>query len=138
MKKIIVCLNFYRLWVPFIYYLFGKQSTYIREDLKCISYALPKYKVNLFNFGFALVFNMPYRAVVQYRLKGWSGYIIKLLFPNKRQIELGGTIGHSLTIFHGQGTVLYPYIAGDNLSVWQNVTVGRNPSHSKMERIHLS
>lgn len=39
---------------------------------------------------------------------------------------MGGIAG-GFSIYHGVGDVLYLYEAGENFSVYQNVTIGRNP-----------
>lgn len=36
--------------------------------------------------------------------------------------------GGGVRIFHGQGTVIVATSCGEHFSVWQNVTIGRNPS----------
>lgn len=53
-------------------------------------------------------------------------YLIRLLYPPKKDMELLGQIGEGLVIYHGHGTVIAPYSIGKNFSVYQGVTIGRN------------
>ncbi len=54
-------------------------------------------------------------------------YLLRFLFPPKQDLEICGTIGDGLVIYHGHGTVLAPHSVGKNFSVYQGVTIGRNP-----------
>lgn len=49
---------------------------------------------SMFGLCWALVYNLPFRAVYQYRIKYHRLLveIIKVLFPNKRQVEITGNI----------------------------------------------
>lgn len=51
-------------------------------------------------------------------------YLIRLLYPPKKDMELLGQIGEGLVIYHGHGTVIAPYSIGKNFSVYQGVTIG--------------
>lgn len=42
-------------------------------------------------------------------------------------IEISGDIGGGLVIWHGYGLVLACHKIGENCSIWQGVTIGRNP-----------
>ena len=53
-------------------------------------------------------------------------YLIRLLYPPKKDMEVLGEIGEGLVIYHGHGTVIAPYSIGKNFSVYQGVTIGRN------------
>ena len=135
-KKIVVYLNLWRMIIPICLYLFNPNIRNLcKKDLYRISYAIPKYE-KLYGFMYALLFYIPYRGVFYYRLsdKKLLRTLYNLFLPNRREIEISGTIGEGLAIFHGQATVLHCYSAGKNLSVWQCVTVGRNPKNSKNER----
>ena len=53
-------------------------------------------------------------------------YLVRLLYPPKKDMEVLGEIGEGLVIYHGHGTVIAPYRIGKNFSVYQGVTIGRN------------
>ena len=70
-----------------------------------------------------------YRSHVVFRCSQAStmcSYLIRLLYPPKKDMELLGQIGEGLVIYHGHGTVIAPYRIGKNFSVYQGVTIGRN------------
>lgn len=70
-----------------------------------------------------------YRSHVVFRCSQAStmcSYLIRLLYPPKKDMEVLGQIGEGLVIYHGHGTVIAPYSIGKNFSVYQGVTIGRN------------
>ena len=70
-----------------------------------------------------------YRSHVVFRCSQASAmcsYLIRLLYPPKKDMEVLGEIGKGLVIYHGHGTVIAPYSIGKNFSVYQGVTIGRN------------
>lgn len=70
-----------------------------------------------------------YRSHVVFRCSQASAmcsYLIRLLYPPKKDMEGLGEIGEGLVIYHGHGTVIAPYSIGKNFSVYQGVTIGRN------------
>lgn len=70
-----------------------------------------------------------YRSHVVFRCSQASAmcsYLIRLLYPPKKDMEVLGEIGEGLVIYHGHGTVIAPYSIGKNFSVYQGVTIGRN------------
>lgn len=130
MKRLILYLNFWRFIIPIIPYLIDSQFRILCiADLERIKYAIPQYDT-MYGLCYALLYNMPYRAVYQYRLNDYKiiKYLSRLFLSNKREIEISGDIMPGFAIFHGQGCVIHCKKAGKNLSVWQNVTIGRNPS----------
>lgn len=131
MKKILVVLNLWRLIIPGIIYMTNKKIKSITcEDLKRISYMLPENTGEFFKFIYALVWNKAYRAIFYYRISDYKicRTIQQFFMDNKREIEISGQIDEGMAVFHGQGTIIHCTSAGKNLSVWQNVTIGRNPS----------
>lgn len=71
-----------------------------------------------------------FRNVVHYRLLKYSksiAFLFKLLYSLRNDMEIWSVdgIGGGLTIFHGYGTIINCKSAGDNLSVWQGVTIGK-------------
>lgn len=70
-----------------------------------------------------------YRSQVIYRCSQRSnlwGKVIRMLYPPKQDLEVGGNIGEGLVIYHGHGTVIAPYQIGRNFSIYQGVTIGNN------------
>ena len=70
-----------------------------------------------------------FRNVVNFRIAPKSkqiSYIGRLLFPLKCDLEIHGKIGGGLAIYHGHGTVITPNSIGENFSVYQGVTIGKN------------
>lgn len=70
-----------------------------------------------------------YRNHVIFRCAQSSGlwsYVLRLLFPPKKDLEIDGEIGEGLVVYHGHGTVLAAHSVGKNLQIYQGVTVGRN------------
>ena len=125
--------------MPIIPYVIDKNLREIcKIDLERISYAVPKYDT-LFGLSWALLYNIPFRAVYQYRLKDhkFIKCLCNLFFRNKREIEISGNIEKGFCIFHGQGCVIHLNEAGKNLSIWQNVTIGRNPSKKNTKGIDI-
>ena len=57
-----------------------------------------------------------YRSHVVFRCSQAStmcGYLIRLLYPPKKDMEVLGEIGEGLVIYHGHGTVIAPYTASE-------------------------
>ncbi|MFI3227139.1 MAG: serine acetyltransferase [Clostridia bacterium] len=137
MKKIIIILNIWRLLIPIYFWTTNKNiKNILKQDLDKLSYAIPNTH-KMIGFLQALIFNLPFRAVFYYRINDYKAIreFQKLLLPNKREIEISGDIKGGLVIFHGQATVFHCHSAGENLSVFQSVTVGKNPSCSDNGRI---
>ena len=81
-----------------------------------------------------LLRNRCFRNVVVYRVscrKKVLGLCIRLLFPIKQDLELHGQIGEGLAIYHGHGTIVNAHSVGKNFSVYQGVTIGKNPKPGK-------
>lgn len=75
-----------------------------------------------------------YRNHVIYRCsqgKAVWGYLLRFLFPPKKDLEIGGEIGEGLVVYHGHGTVIAAHSIGRNLQIYQGVTIGRNPDAAK-------
>ena len=131
MKKIILYLNLWRFIVPSILCFIDKiQYENVKKDLKKLEYAIPDIE-KIIGLWWALLYNIPYRAVFQYRMRNHKvlNEIVKITLPNKREIEISGNIEGGVVIYHGQCCVIHCNRAGENLSVFQGVTIGRNPSH---------
>ncbi len=69
-----------------------------------------------------------YRSHVLYRCfreNRICAQLLRLLFPPKKDLEIGGDIGEGLIVCHGHGTVIAPCKIGKNFEVYQGVTIGR-------------
>lgn len=86
--------------------------------------------------GFFTCFNLLlwkypcYRNHVIYRCSGSSrlwGYVLRLLYPPKQDLEIGGEIGEGLVVYHGHGTVIAAHSIGKNFQIYQGATIGNNP-----------
>lgn len=133
MKNLVLYFNFWRCIIPALICVLDRSAyNIVKTDLRKISYSVPKAE-SMFGLCWALVYNLPFRAVYQYRIKHHKLLveIIKVLFPNKRQVEITGNIGGGFVVYHGQCCVIHCKEAGQNFSVFQGVTVGRNPLHTK-------
>ena len=81
-----------------------------------------------------ILLNQPFRAIFYYRLRNVNLFfrficvIMKLILPVKVKMEISGDIGGGFVVWHGHSCVIHPKAAGNNLTVWQNVTVGSNKS----------
>lgn len=90
--------------------------------------------------GFFSVFNKLmlrdkcFRNLVIFRLtssKKIFGYITRFLFPCKDDLEIHGEIGGGCAIYHGHGTVITPSRIGENFSIYQGVTIGKNRTEGR-------
>lgn len=71
----------------------------------------------------------PYRNQVVFRCAAGSrlwGYALRLLYPPKRDLEVGGEIGEGLVVYHGHGTVIAAHSIGKDFQIYQGATVGNN------------
>lgn len=95
MKNLVLYFNFWRCIIPALICVLDRSAyNIVKTDLRKISYSVPKAE-SMFGLCWALVYNLPFRAVYQYRIKHHKLLveIIKVLFPNKRQVEITGNIG---------------------------------------------
>lgn len=129
--KIIVTLNIYRLIYPLIFYLINKKyKDMITKDFLRLDENI--YRSNAFNYMYHIMFNKAFRAIVSYRIRNINiifSKIFDLLFFPKVDLEIAGNIDSGLRINHGQSSVIVLSKAGKNLTIYQNVTCGRNGNH---------
>lgn len=132
MKNIIVYLNYLRAIPAIIAYLFVADKMFVNQDIK--RNLGDKYrdrkKGNVFNLVWLLTYTKPFRNIYYYRVKKRSklwGSFLNAFFPQQHDCEISGDIGPGLVIWHGYGTVISCHKIGCNFSVWQGVTIGRNP-----------
>ena len=84
---------------------------------------------------YAVSFLPSFRSVYYFRITNHKilKTISKVFLPVKLDLEIGGKIKGGLVIYHGQSSVIYLTKAGNNLSIYQNVTIGRNKEHYSKE-----
>lgn len=133
LKKYLSYIGLVRMIIPIIPFLLNKNfRRVVLADLERVLYS-NEFPKGVLALNYALWNDYAYRRVYLYRLHtscSTAMYSIAcLLLGNPLKIALSsvGNVGDGLCIFHGQGCVLYLNTAGENLSVWQNVTIGRNP-----------
>ena len=111
--------------------LSGAEETVRTETLRYLWF-LEDGKANGFFTNFnLLMWKYPcYRNHVIYRCgqnsRAWS-YGLRLLYPPKQDLEIGGEIGEGLVVYHGHGTVIAAHKIGRNFQIYQGATVGNNP-----------
>lgn len=134
MKRLVVVLNLWRLLIPIWVYMTDRDfHNIIVVDLQKSLYSHPRSKPSLYWLLHTLVFLIPFRAIFYFRMRkrhNAARLIQERLLPNKREVEITGDIDSGLLIFHGQATIVHCAAAGQNLTIYQSVTVGRNPSHA--------
>lgn len=141
MYEIICKINYVRtlpVWI--LINLLGCKEIIIK-DLKRYEYVWNHKKLNSKYFSclnIVLTKKKQFRNIVVYRVKSKNKIIaqlIKIIYPNKSDLEIClGNIESGLAIFHGHNTVILCESAGENLSVYQGVTIGKNPKGNS-ERI---
>ena len=130
LRKILFAINLLRA-VPAFACLSGTREL-IRRETEGYTWFLESYDGDSFFLRFAwLMWRCScYRSQVAFRCAQVStarSYLIRLLYPPKKDLEIMGNIGEGLVIYHGHGTVIAAQEIGRNFSVYQGVTIGRNP-----------
>lgn len=130
MKKIYWMLNLPR---TFIIYLLIKNCRFkadIFKDLERFAYGGKQHQSIYRTFSEVILYDKCYRNVLDFRLKKESyvkAILLRILFPIKKDMEIGRCeIGGGLVCYHGHGIVMGACKIGENLSVWQGVTIGKN------------
>ena len=130
MRKIFLLLNIPRTFLMYILIKCCKYQEEIYKDLERFAYGNKKHEKVYMTFSEVILFDKCYRNVLDYRLKKNGvlySLIMRLLFPIKKDMEIGRCdIGGGLVCYHGHGTVINANKIGENLSVWQGVTIGKN------------
>ena len=121
-----------RTIIPVLAVVFDKKlRKYVYKDLYVNEYRCIFKKTDSILFlNYLLQIDLSFRAIFYFRLRKnhiISYYISNILLPNKKDIDIYGDIQPGFRIFHGHGSVIVCNKAGENFSVWQNVTIGRNP-----------
>lgn len=88
-----------------------------------------KWKVNYIGYiGFVFIFRIlpEYRSLVYYRLRNRYAILCSHLYKGQTNfyIEVKGTIGRNLMVWHGFSTIINAQSIGDNCEIWQQVTIG--------------
>lgn len=131
MMKALYALNILR---SFVIYILAKQCNAIQileEDISKYKWFInAKEKDSFFKvFNRLMLRDRCFRNVVIFRLSCYRkeyGYICRLLFPMKKDLEIHGEIKGGLAIYHGHSTIITPNKIGRNFSIYQGVTVGKN------------
>lgn len=130
MKKIFLILNMPRTLVLYLAIKTCKCKNEIYKDLERFAYGDKKSKSNYITFSNVILFDKCFRNVLDFRLKKsviLYSIILRIFFPLKKDMEIGRCeIGGGLVCYHGHGTVINAKKIGENLSIWQGVTIGRN------------
>ena len=130
----IVCINLPRFLVLYLLINTSKLKNKILKDLDRISYKFSEISWEQYGYFRRLLvcssLDKIFRNVVYYRLLKYNksiAFLYKLLFRLRKDMEIWSVdgIGSGLAIFHGYGTIINCESAGDNLSVWQGVTIGK-------------
>lgn len=131
MKKLFAILNLIRSIPAIIAFTFARNKEDIRKDMQGNSYIVPfKNKVGILALNYLLLRLPEYRNVFYYRIKRNNPYLSILLhafYPPLKDILIGGDIEGGFTLFHGFSSVILVNRAGKNFSVYQQVTIGKNP-----------
>lgn len=131
MKQIFILLNLIRSIPVIIIFLFSKSKNTISQDIMRLSYDLPyKKKDGILALNDLLVRYREFRNVFHYRIKQDNKYLailVSILYPHYKDIIISGEIEGGFTLFHGFTSIISLTKAGKNLSVYQHVTIGKNP-----------
>lgn len=131
MKKIVAIMNLVRSIPAILAFLLSKNKNKIKEDMLNNSYIVPYNKKDgILALNYLLVRLPEYRNTFYFRIKDKNpiiGRIIQIFYLPLRDILIGGDIDGGLVLFHGYSSVIYVNKAGKNLSVYQQVTIGKNP-----------
>lgn len=131
-KNVMAKLQAFRTFIPRICFITDSELRKIVEkDMDTQKYQCIYKNAHTGQFlNWLLINDKPFRSIFYFRLKKHKlAWVLSHIFlKDVRNIEIDGNIGGGLCIFHGQGTVIACHSAGENLRVWQNVTIGRNPN----------
>lgn len=133
LKKFLSFLMFFRSLSSITMLFLDKElKREVFADLKRLKYeCIFKNVESIRFFNYSLLNNYCFRRIFRFRLKKRKHYIAVMLLsifhPNKKDIDLWGDIQPVFCIFHGVGDVIVCNAAGKNFSVFQNVTIGKNP-----------
>ncbi len=131
-RKLYFCINLLRGLPAFWLLSLSGAKDLVLEETKCYTWYLENDKeTGFFSQFLQLLCRYPcYRNLVFFRCSEkhqLCARLLRLLFPTKPDLEIcGGEIEAGLVIYHGHGSIIAPYRAGKNLSVYQGVTIGRN------------
>lgn len=132
MKKLIVYLNYIRAIPAILAYLIISDRECVQQDIvRNLEQTInSKGNSTIYNLVYLLIYKRVFRNIFYYRIKQKNKMLskfISIFFPQQKDCEISGDIGPGLAIWHGYGTVISCHKIGNNFSVWQGVTIGRNP-----------
>lgn len=136
MKKYLLifieCINLPRFLILYLFINISNSRNDVIKDMDRISYKFIEVSWEKLSYFKKLLIcsslDKIFRNIIYYRLLKYnkqSAYLFRVLYSIRNDIEIWSidNIGSGLTIFHGYGTIVNCQSAGDNLSVWQGVTI---------------
>lgn len=133
MIKLVVYLNFFRLWPHLIFLAINKHNSALLEDLTVYRNQYSISGSNAYLLLHLLRFHKSFRTLFYFRI-GMASHLISWLAPgiNNLRIPPKAKIGGGLLFFHAFGTILAVDELGDHCRILQNVTLGekngKNPT----------
>lgn len=136
MKKLVAILNLIRSIPSILAFLMSGNKDKIKKDMLNNGYIVPyRKKDGILALNYLLIRLPEYRNTFYFRIKEKNpiiGRIIQIFYLPLRDILIGGDIDGGLVLFHGYSSVIYVNKAGKNLSVYQQVTIGKNPKDGEI------
>lgn len=148
MKKYLLifieCINLPRFLILYLFINISNSRNDVIKDMDRISYKFIEVSWEKLSYFKKLLIcsslDKIFRNIIYYRLLKYnkqSAYLFRGLYSIRNDIEIWSidNIGSGLTIFHGYGTIVNCQSAGDNLSVWQGVTIGKKGGVDSSEKL---
>ncbi|CYU55492.1 serine acetyltransferase [Streptococcus suis] len=148
MKKYLLifieCINLPRFLILYLFINISNSRNDVIKDMDRISYKFIEVSWEKLSYFKKLLIcsslDKIFRNIIYYRLLKYnkqSAYLFRVLYSIRNDIEIWSidNIGSGLTIFHGYGTIVNCQSAGDNLSVWQGVTIGKKGGVDSSEKL---
>ncbi|HEM5424396.1 TPA: serine acetyltransferase [Streptococcus suis] len=148
MKKYLLifieCINLPRFLILYLFVNISNSRNDVIKDMDRISYKFIEVSWEKLSYFKKLLIcsslDKIFRNIIYYRLLKYnkqSAYLFRVLYSIRNDIEIWSidNIGSGLTIFHGYGTIVNCQSAGDNLSVWQGVTIGKKGGVDSSEKL---
>ena len=141
MKKFLAYVNVIRTIPAILIYLLlfdKKEKSVVRMDIN----RNLKERDSVENLGiliglsYCLTHFIQFRSIYSYRINRKNKLLARLnnlFYRPMRDIELSGDIGGGLIIWHGYGLVCVCNKIGDNCTLYQGVTIGRNPNGEEID-----
>lgn len=132
-KELLACVMFFRVLAADILYFMSNIQTkqLIQADLTRYMYKETRFqKADVKCLNYCLLYSETFRNVFYYRIQGHGilKAISRFFLKPVETIEIGGKIGGGLRINH-KNAVVFPYSAGENLTIGPNVVIGKGSLH---------